>query len=251
MEFHEEAYYLYQTQARGLLTSDSLQKQFKKLAIWYGARLRHYLPDSKTARCLDLPCGYGNFLYFLRSRGYKNIKGIDLDANQIKLAKMLSLPVEEGDVFNYLSSDNSAYDCISSLDFIEHLNKDDALRFLELSFLKLKPGGVLILRAPCGDGPFGAHDAWNDLTHKWGMTSNLIRALLEMNGFERVVTLDERPQPTGIIEILRWLVFFPSKVCASAMCIGLGLRPPTIWTRSMICIGFKAHVAFRGQDEKP
>ena len=125
------------------------------------------------------------------------------------------------------------------MDFIEHLEKDRVLEFLALAFDCLKPGGTLIVRAPCGDGPFGAHDAWNDLTHQWGMTSTLVQALLEMHGYEKVRILDERPQPAGFIDTLRWLLFFPTKMLADAFCIGLGMRPPAIWSRSMIAIAQK------------
>jgi len=239
MESYKKIYYDYQTQARGLLTEDALLTRFNKLASWYGARLKSYLPADKGAQCLDVPCGYGNILYFLKSKGYSNIQGIDLDEKQVELATMLGLPAHKGDVFELLSDENQNFDLITSFDFIEHLDKDDALRLLNLSYRRLKPGGVLLLRAPCGDGPFGAHDAWNDLTHQWGMTSNVLRTMLALNGFVGVKTLDERPQPTSFIDVIRWLVFFPAKAFASAMCMALGMRPPEIWTRSMIAIAYK------------
>ena len=240
MESYEKAYYGYQTKARGLLTADSLKHQFNRLAKWYGARLSSYLPVSSEARCLDLPCGYGNFLFFLKSRGYTNISGIDLDKEQVKLAGLLGLPAINGDAFLHLEGQQETYDLLSSLDFIEHLNKNEAIRFLKLCHRTLKPGGVMIVRAPCGDGPFGAHDAWNDLTHQWGMTSNVLKTLLAMQGFTNIEILDERPQPTSLIGFLRWLIFFPAKACASAMCMALGMRPPAVWTRSMIAVGFKS-----------
>jgi len=239
MQSYEKIYYDYQVQARGLLTEDSLLTHFNKLARWYNARLKRYLPVDRDAQCLDVPCGYGNFLYFLKSKGYSNIQGIDLDEKQVELAKILGLPASECDAFELLSDEKQSFDLISSLDFIEHISKDDAVRFLSLSYQRLKPRGVLLLRAPCGDGPFGAHDAWNDLTHQWGMTSNLLRTMLDLNGFEDVKTLDERPQPTSLVDSIRWLVFFPAKALASAMCMALGMRPPTIWTRSMIAIAYK------------
>ncbi len=239
MESYKKIYYEYQTQARGLLTEEALLARFNKLALWYGARLKAYLPADKTAQCLDVPCGYGNMLYFLKSKGYSNIQGIDLDAKQVELATMLGLPAGEGDVFELLSDKDQKFDLITSFDFIEHLDKDDALRLLRLSYQRLNPGGVLLLRAPCGDGPFGTHDTWNDLTHQWGMTSNVLRTMLALNGFVAVKTLDERPQPTSFIDVIRWLVFFPAKAFASAMCMALGMRPPAIWTRSMIAIAYK------------
>jgi len=236
---YKSVYYDYQTKARGLLTKESLTARFMQLSKWYDGRLSPYLPKNKQARCLDIPCGFGNFLYFLEGKGYSNIQGVDLDAKQVELAALVELPAVQGDAFQILSDEVSSFDQISSLDFIEHLDKDKVLEFLSLAYSALKPGGTIILRAPCGDGPFGAHDAWNDLTHQWGMTSNVVRTLLEMHGFKNVKILDERPQPGGIIDTFRWLVFFPAKLIADGFCMALGMRPPAIWTRSMIAIGHK------------
>jgi len=239
MKGYRKIYYGYQTRARGLLDKDALEQRFTKLKTWYARRLRAYLPENPDAKCLDVPCGYGNFIYFLRDKGYQNIEGLDLDAGQIKLARKLNLPVREADAFEYLVGLQDDYDLISSLDFIEHLSRDEALQFMKLCMQAIKPGGLLILRTPCADGPFGSHDRYNDLTHEWGMTSCLLRALLEMNGFERVSILDERPMPTSALNLIRWLVFFPAKALFSAAYIALGMRPPAIWTRSMMAVAYK------------
>lgn len=236
---YQERYYNYQTKARGLLSVESLTSRFEKLRVWYGSHLQKYLPDSKDAQCLDIPCGYGNFLYFLRSEGYRNIAGLDLDENQVSLARMLDLPATRGDVFDVLSKATAQYDLIASLDFIEHLSKDDALKFIDACRNKLCEGGVFILRTPCADGPFGAHDAWNDLTHQWGMTSNVLQTILELSGFVKVQILDERPQPTDLLNTLRWLFFFPTRAFANIFCMALGMRPPRIWTRSMMAVAYR------------
>ena len=234
-----ERYYSYQTKARDLLDAESLIRRFSKLNKWYRWRLRTYLPASPKAKCLDVPCGYGNFLYFLRSRGYQNIYGFDLDEEQVNLARLLQLPAEKKDVFDVFLNTGEPYELISSLDFIEHLSKDNALKFIDECYKSLQQDGVLILRTPCADGPFGAHDANNDLTHQWSMTSNVLKTILEMCGFKRVYILDERPQPTNFIETIRWLVFFPSKLIADCCCMALGMRPPRVWSRSMIAIAYK------------
>jgi len=239
MADYKSIYYGYQTKARGLLDAKSLRLQFDKLAKWYACRLRPYLPESRDACCLDLPCGFGNFLYFLETRGYRNTLGLDIDPEQVKLARLLELPAEEGDAFAHLAQTKNKYAMISSLDFIEHLSKDDALSLIRLCWQALQPGGVLILRAPCADGPFGAHDAWNDMTHEWGMTANVLQTILELSDFEKVEMLDERPQPTNVVNVIRWLVYFPAKALVSAVCMALGVRPPRIWTRSMMAVARK------------
>ena len=239
-------YYSYQTYARGFLDEKALRQQFRKMAKWYTKRLRSRLPAELGALCLDVPCGYGNFLYFLKKLGYCNVHGYDLDPAQIELARLLNLPACEGDVFEILSEQSGYYAMISSLDFIEHVSKDNALRFLALCWQRLQPGGVLLLRAPCADGPLGSHDRYNDLTHQWGMTSNLLRAILKMQGYDRIELLDERPQPTGFVDTLRWLVFFPARILAIIFYMALGMSPPKIWSRSMFAVARKPDAAMLG-----
>ncbi len=243
MENYERKYYDYQTKARGLLSVNVLHKNFDKLAHWYGYRFKKYLQSEKDAQCLDVPCGYGNFLFFLKRNGYMNTIGYDLDTKQIDLAKLMELPAKIGDAFEVLENENKNYDLISSMDFIEHLSKEKALEFLKLCFDHLNNGGILIIRTPCADGPFGAHDVYNDITHKWGMTSNLLNSILDMLGFTEVIILDERPQPTSILNVVRWLIFPLAKFVVNCICLTLGLRPPVIWTRSMIAIGRKVNIS--------
>jgi len=235
---YSDRFYSYQTKGRGLLDHKSLGALFEKLNSYYWARFGRYLPSNKRIKCLDIASGYGNFVYFLRARGYVNIEGYDLDENQVALAQTLKQPVEIGNVFDVLARGHR-YDLISAFDFIEHLSKDEALNFLDVCFENLNIGGAIIIRTPSADGPFGAHDSFNDITHEWTMTSTLLKVVLQMSGFSKIVILDERPQPTNLINFLRWLVHFPVKVLANLFCVGLGMRPPIVWSRSMIAIAYK------------
>ena len=233
-----DRFYKYQTISRGLLNSEDLLKHFKKLSAYYKSRIGSYLPENLESKIIDIPCGYGNFIFFLKSMGYSNVTGFDLDGEQVRLANLLNLPAKKMDAFEILNKEDD-FDVISSLDFLEHLTKDDALNFLDLCYAKLKIGGILILRTPCADGVFGSHDASNDITHEWNMSSNLMITILKMCGYSTVQVLDERPQPTTIFQFIRWLVYFPSKCFFNLFCAMIGLRPPKIITRSMIIIAYK------------
>lgn len=232
-------YYNYQTQARSLLDQASLTKRFKKLTIFYNATIKSHIPAEINANCADLPCGFGNILFYLRSKGFQKVIGVDLDPKQIELAKLLDLNAMHGDVFEFLNSLNGGLDLITSFDFIEHINKQQSLDFLELCFAKLNNGGRIILRTPSADGPFGAHDANNDLTHEWSMSANLLETMLRMIGFKKIEIIDEYPRPSTIFGLIRWLVYLPSISVAKLFCIAIGIRPPRIWSRSMIAVAYK------------
>jgi len=235
-----DRYFRFIAEARTENDLTALRHRFERSARWYACRLRKHLPVDRAVACLDVPCGSGNFLYFLRRHGYSEIIGYDNDARQIERASALGLPVVRRDAMEILAEDSRSYGLISSLDFVEHLSRDEALRFIGLCHERLVPGGVFVLRTPSADGPFGAHDAWNDLTHRWVMTSEVLEAVLEMMGFNDVAVLDERPQPYNLVNTCRMAVFMAARACASVAVFSLGLTPPTVWSRSMWGVGYKA-----------
>jgi len=128
-QYYQQRYYAYQTIARGLLTVEQLAQSFEALSHVYWYALHRYLPRDKSAVCLDLPCGYGNFLYFLKKHGYRNCRGYDLDPRQVGLATSLGCQAAEGNVFDVLANLAVTPSLIASIDFIEHLDKSTALRF--------------------------------------------------------------------------------------------------------------------------
>lgn len=239
MHYYQERYYSYQTVARGLSTPAELVASFERAAPLYSTLLSRYLPRDKSALCLDIPCGYGNFLYFLLKSGYSRCEGYDLDPRQVELACSIKLPAQCSDAFLALDRDFGEIGLIASLDFLEHLDKSSAVSFLEACYRSLRQGGVLILRTPCCDGFFGAHDTHNDITHEWGVTSNALHCLLAMVGFASVEFLDDLPSGDGPIAFAR-LVACKCARAATAFALRLMyLGPPKIWGRSMWAIAIK------------
>lgn len=241
LPYYAERYYDYQTVARGLQTADQLKSAFERLLPYYWYGLRKWLPEDKARLCLDLPCGYGNFMYFLVKHGYRNCRGYDLDRRQVELARSLGLAAERGEAFDILAGLPEPPELISSLDFIEHLDKTTAIRFLEACYRALPAGGILILRTPCADGPFGAHDRFNDITHEWGLTSNALQCLLKMVGFSSVRILDfTTAHPgRGVVHAARWAACRVLRSAASLLlriaCVG----GPAVWGRSMWAVATK------------
>ena len=99
----------------------------------------------------------------------------------------------------------------------------------------LAPGGLLLCRTPSADGPFGSHDRYNDLTHRWGMTSGAAVQLLQLGGFSAadVQVLGEPPVPYNGINLLRLALYrFTTAVVGTWLNLA-GIGRPNIWTRSM------------------
>jgi len=153
----------------------------------YTCTFRKYLPADKQAAIMDVACGAGHFLYFLKKQGYQNIQGIDLSAEQLAVArKMGVVEVTEADLFKYLPEHPRQYDMIIANDIIEHLHKDEVLRLLDVMFIALRPGGKVLISTENAASLFGASRVFIDFTHEQGFTPISLNQILRVCGFEEV-----------------------------------------------------------------
>ena len=234
---YEEFYYGYQTKARGLESAPNLTAAFERMSNDYDQLFGPLMP--KNGKALDVACGYGNMLYYFRRCGLEHI-GFDLDPNQISLANSLGLNAHCGSLQDELRNVGDV-SIISAMDVIEHLGKDDAVQFLQNAHSILPVGGLLILKCPCADGFTGAHDIFNDLTHKWGATSNVLKQMLQAVGFSRLQIIDITlpPFPRGIRLKLKIRLRKIARACVSPFMGLLGIRKPTIWSESVVVLAWK------------
>lgn len=185
---------------------EAAARRWGKAYDWY---LRGWLPASKDARIVDLACGYGRLLHFFVSRGYQNVAGVDISPDQVRHARQVIPEVYEANVLEFLEARCGEHDLLTALDLIEHLNKDEALRFLDVCFAALKPGGRLILQTPNADSPFGMAIRYGDLTHEICFNVNAISRLLALHGFTAIEAREPGPVPWGysLASGARWLVW--------------------------------------------
>lgn len=174
---------------------------FDENAAWHWGRtyryyLRGRLPEKKSAKIVDLACGGGKLLYFFKRMGYKNITGVDISPDQVKLARQVMPNVKEANVLDWLESHQADFDLITGLDIIKHFHKPEVLRFLDACFEALKPGGRLVLQTPNAD-TWGTVHRYNDFTHEVGFNSNAFAWLLALVGFKRIELREQGPVPTG------------------------------------------------------
>ena len=142
---------------------------------------------------MDLPCGEGRFTFAVKEMGYMNVLGVDLDQKRVFRGCKLGLPLLAGEIFEILTNEaDNGIDMIVSMDFLEHLEKDQVVDYVELVYKKLASGGRFIVRTPCANGPLGASHVFNDFTHKWGATVGVLRAILTAAGFKMCGFLESR-----------------------------------------------------------
>lgn len=130
--------------------------------------LKHWIPQDRNQRILDLGCGYGPLLYLLKEAGYRSLTGVDTSAEQVAESALLGLDcVRQGDLLETLEAAVSgSYDLIIAFDVLEHFPKPAALAFVEQAARVLAERGRLILHVPNAEGIFSARILYGDLTHE-------------------------------------------------------------------------------------
>lgn len=191
-EYRDRIYLKYVTLQTGRMHSHSLE-EYDRLTKFYSKKFMKHLPRDKNARILDLGCGAGFFLYFLKKNGYSNALGLDTSPEQIQLAKSLGLDVLEQDMFLFLREHVSDFDLVFSSHVIEHLNKKEIIDYLIGIYNSLKIGGKTIICTPNSSSLFGFAYYTVDLTHETPFNPISFRTALEACGFKQVQIYPEWP----------------------------------------------------------
>jgi SAM-dependent methyltransferase len=138
---------------------------------------------AQCRRVLDVGCGQGQFIELLSVNGVESV-GIDIDSRMIELCRGKGLDIVEADLFDYLGREKEQFDGIFSSNVIEHLSMEDALRFVQMSFDALSPGGVLLIATPNpGSLIVHLHEFWRDATHVRLYDRFLLEFLFTYTGF--------------------------------------------------------------------
>jgi SAM-dependent methyltransferase len=160
-------------------------------------RLEGYLPCFEGARdVLDVGCGRGEFLDLLASRGI-TARGIDLNHEMAEACRARGLDVTEADAVGYLSGvPDESLGGLFAAQVVEHLQPGYLLRFLELAFQKLRPGGTLVLETlnpACWVAFFESYI--RDITHAWPLHPDTLKYLVVASGFTRADIQFRSPVP--------------------------------------------------------
>lgn len=194
---------------------------------------------SKDAYILDLGCGPGYIMQSLRSEGFKNITGIDISGEQIAKAKQKELNVRVGNVFNLLIMETNKYDIIIAFDFIEHFDKDELIKLIDLINKALKVGGILLIHTPNGQGMFPQKIIYGDMTHLTIISPNSLIQLLKLQGFTEIKIIEGGPVAINILGLLRLIVWKIIKVIYNIIRLAETGGRDKILTQDLFCVAKK------------
>jgi 2-polyprenyl-3-methyl-5-hydroxy-6-metoxy-1,4-benzoquinol methylase len=158
-----------------------------------------YLPLFEgRADVLDVGCGRGEFLGLLASRGI-GARGLDLNPEMVEVCRAGGFDATVGDVVTYLATlQDGSLGGLFSAQVVEHLQPAYLLRFLELAFHKIAPGGPLVLETinpTCWVAFFESYI--RDITHVWPLHPETLRYLVMASGFPTATIEFRAPVPDG------------------------------------------------------
>jgi cyclopropane fatty-acyl-phospholipid synthase-like methyltransferase len=140
---------------------------------------------SKDAAVLDIGCGKGEWLAWLKKQGFTQLNGVDASPSDLAIAKTTcgQSNLTLGDGTQHLTSHPNAFDLIHAKDVIEHMTKDEFIAFLQAAHAALKPGGQLWLLSFNAQAPLAGATRYGDFTHESGHTPSSLAQCLRACGY--------------------------------------------------------------------
>ena len=180
-------------------------------------------------RVVDLGCGTGLFLAYLKAMGVTDFNGVEIDPKVKEVMPAdIAEKVETAGIEDFLGRDRpGVFDRIVLLDVLEHFPLDQGFRMLRSLGPMLADGGRIVVRVPNCSSPWGLQVQLGDLTHKAMYAPGNIEQMALAAGLECEATL---PYTRG--SRLRRLT---SRAVEGAL-DRLLTDPPPIWTPNFITI---------------
>ncbi|HEX2861967.1 MAG TPA: class I SAM-dependent methyltransferase [Lacunisphaera sp.] len=166
--------------------------------------LEPHLPADRGIVILDVGCGRGYALAFLRDLGYTALTGVDSDPGQVEFARSRNLPVTlVENTPELLRAHAARYDLILLMDVLEHIPVAQQTEFLSAVTGALRPGGKIIVTVPNASSPLGSYWRYVDLTHRIAFTIYSLHHALTLAGLavDRIESVEFIARP----RFLFWL----------------------------------------------
>ncbi len=243
-DFRSELYSKYfSTFTKFIGEEDLFDKKTKNVLFtiykkWYLPIIKRF---PKNVAVLDIGCGTGHMLNFLKKEGFQNLYGIDISEELIKLTREKGINADVYDIFNFLGINKKKFDVVFGLDIIEHFYKDELFGLFKGLNNILNDNGIIIIHTPNGDGLFPQHIIYGDLTHLTIFNSNSLSQILRSTGFTKIRCSETGPTSKnfkGIIRIILWKII--RLVFQSIRIVETG-GSEKILTQDFICIAHKSN----------
>lgn len=240
MNYNKELYSTYVSSHTSYLYGEASLNAIKRLFPIWKSYYGKFLPKDKNIRILDIGCGNGGFVYYLKTLGYKNAFGIDVSSEQVEIGKNLGIKeVECADVVDFLKNKKDYYEVLILKDVLEHFAKEHIMEFLSLAFSSMRPEGVLIIQTPNAESPFVCRYRYGDFTHETAFTRSSLNQVLTATGFRKITFYPIYPVPHGVYSFIRFLLWFAIQALLKFYLLVETGSSEGFFTQNIIAIGRK------------
>jgi 2-polyprenyl-3-methyl-5-hydroxy-6-metoxy-1,4-benzoquinol methylase len=164
---------------------------------YFDKTLGPVLPHDKDARIVDIGCGVGLVLEWLKARGYRNAAGVDSDEGQVGFARGLGLDVSHStDTTLWLRSQQAAR-LIVLKDVLEHVPYVASIDLMRAACHALDDEGSLYIAVPNANSSFATRWRYIDATHLRSYTEHSLHWDLLQAGLTAVSIRDDTAWTPG------------------------------------------------------
>ena len=208
----------------------------------YDLNVLPHLPTDLSASIIDVGCGWGQFLLWLRSRGYQSIQGIDLGSEQVAHCRGLELVTEQvSDSAAFLKGHPQHFDVVTMHHIIEHVDPFQGLALVRAAYYALRSPGLIIVQTPNMNATSANFSRYIELTHVTGYTDSSLAEVLQLAGFTNVIVFGNRSAFHWHPRRLAWLALqrVSRLVWRTMLFAELGSDAPRTLNKNIYAVGSK------------
>lgn len=158
-----------------------------RVDAFYSDLLRPYLPGDRNAKVLDVGAGIGMLLRNLKTMGYHDVLGVEVNAHQREGAGDLRDRIElTDDTASWLSDRAESFDLICCLDVLEHVEKAQQITLIQAITRALRPAGRLVCTVPNANSAIASRWRYNDYTHQISFTEHSLAYVLRAGDLAQI-----------------------------------------------------------------
>ena len=203
----------------------------------FESRWQQWLPNDRSVPMLDIGCGSGVFVRFLRSCGFANVTGVDRSVSETTRAHASGTGgVMCDDAVSFLGAHRDAYGLVAALNVFEHLRKAEVLDLLRALRRALRPGGRVLIVTPNGLSPFGGATRYWDFSHELSFTPASWRQLARISGFREPIFEEYGPiahSAAGVVRCALWRIVALAIEAVAWIEVGGPRDPSRVYTADM------------------
>ncbi len=236
---YRDAFYQRQAEWHSTDSLDELKTSHDRRVPYYEWYTKNWLPEDKDAPILDIGCGAGQFVHFLKSQGYTQVTGIDLDANQVALARKLKLDCQVSQINSFLEGKESCFEMVAMLDILEHFTMSELYSILQSVTAALNPCGKVIVSVPNALSPVGLSTRYSDITHECGFSPTSLSQMFFCHHMKVSQIRDPWPAPVSFSRKIYRAITGITRTFESLRLRFLGIAPPQYWSPVIWAIAVK------------